>query len=474
MANPPLYISTRGRTEPVSFEQAVMSGLARDGGLFLPAEIPDARPLMAQWRTRQYADLAFEIYRLFSDLPPDPLRGLATQSVARFTHPEVVSLRPAGPFYLAELFHGPTLAFKDIALQFLGLLFEYYLARRPHRLTVLAATSGDTGSAAVHGLRGRQGLSLFVLYPHGRITRVQELQMITVLDENIHCAAVRGTFDDCQALVKSLFRDLEFRDRHQLGAVNSINWARLMAQIVYYFYAVFRLQAQTGADQVQVAVPTGNFGDIFAGYMASRMGLPIARLILATNENAILARFFATGRYERGPVHATLSPAMDIQAASNFERYLYYLSGERPDRVREWMTAFETTGRLTLEDWITHPDPLWAAGSANRAETLDTMRRLWRTAGIMPDPHTAVGLAVAERFRSDRWPTLVMATAHAAKFPEAVREAIGDDRPARHPTLEALHRLPVRRQVIPADETAIRQWMENPVSPPLTPPEPLP
>ncbi len=473
MAKPIPYISTRGATDPVSFEQAVMGGLARDGGLLLPAQIPDVRDCLPRWRSLGYAELAFEIFRLFSDIPSDVLRPMAAQSVTRFAHPDVVPVRQAGEFYLVELFHGPTLAFKDIALQFLGLLFEYYLQRNGQTLHVLAATSGDTGSAAVHGLRGRQGLALYVLYPCQRITPIQELQMITVPDANIHCAAIRGTFDDCQAIVKSLFRDLEFRDRLRLGAVNSINWARIMAQIVYYFYAVFKVQAATGADRVQVAVPTGNFGDIFAGYLASQMGLPIARLILATNENDILTRFFRTGRYERGPVQTTLSPAMDIQAASNFERYLYYRACGNAEQVRFWMAAFETSGALVVEDWPLRPDPLWAAGAADRAETLAAMRTFWRKYGILPDPHTAVGLAVAARFLTPDYPTAVLATAHPAKFPEAIREAVGDAEAARHPALDVLQRLPTRRHVLPPDEQAIRQWITHPVQPPWTPPEKL-
>ncbi|MBI2438815.1 MAG: threonine synthase, partial [Lentisphaerae bacterium] len=313
------YISTRGGTQAVDFQTTVLTGLARDGGLFLPESIPDVCAELSAWAALDYGALAQEVMRRFTDLPASDLRTLISDSYAAFRHPQVAPVVAVDGVHILELFHGPTLAFKDIALHFLGRLFEYYLARSGRRLNILAATSGDTGSAAIAGVRGRAGLRIFVLYPQGRISPMQELQMTTVPDDNVFCMAVRGSFDDCQNIVKTIFRDLKFRDRYELGAVNSINWARLLAQIVYYFYGVFQVMARTGARAVQVAVPTGNFGDIFAGYLALRMGLPISRLILATNENDSLAGFFSSGIYRRGKVQATLSPSMDIQVASNFE-----------------------------------------------------------------------------------------------------------------------------------------------------------
>ena len=318
------YVSTRDGGTPLRFTDTVLTGLARDGGLFLPDQIPDARARLDAWRRLPYADLAFEIMRLFADdIPDDTLAEMIRKSYAAFRHAEVTPVVQAGGIHILELFHGPTLAFKDVALQFLGNLFEHVLAKTGAEMNIVAATSGDTGSAAIYGVRGRARIRIFVMHPHGRVSPVQERQMTTVTDANVHNLAVDGTFDDCQDIVKALFNDLAFRDANRLGAVNSINWARVLAQTVYYFYAAFRVQDATGAAQVRFAVPTGNFGDIFAGYVAWRMGLPIDKLVLATNENDILARYFGTGAYSLGDVAPTLSPSMDIQVASNFERYLY-------------------------------------------------------------------------------------------------------------------------------------------------------
>lgn len=321
------YVSTRGGIDPVTFADAVMMGLAPDGGLLLPEEIPDVSGRLDEWRDLQYADLAVEIMSPFVDMPADKLAELVSRSCSEFDHDEVTPLVEMGDMHILELFHGPTLAFKDVALQFLGNLFEDVLRGSGRRMNILAATSGDTGSAAIHGVKGRDNIRIFVMHPHGRISRTQELQMTSVLDENVFNIGVDGSFDDCQGIMKSIFRDVEFKEKHALGSVNSINWARLLAQIVYYFYGAFRVMAKTGTETVRFAVPTGNFGDIFAGYVAYRMGLPVSKLVLATNSNDILARFFNTGVYERGGVTHSLSPSMDIQVASNFERYLYYHSG---------------------------------------------------------------------------------------------------------------------------------------------------
>ncbi len=454
------YISTRGGGDPLDFQQTLMTGLARDGGLLLPESIPDVRERLPAWRALSYADLAFEIMRLFTDIPDHDLRRLIADSYASFRHPEVAPVVRVGNRYVLELFHGPTLAFKDIALQFLGALFEYELERTGGRLNILAATSGDTGSAAIDGVRGRERIRIFVLFPKGRVSPIQERQMTAVLDDNVFCAAVEGSFDDCQEIVKTLFNDLEFRDSHALGAVNSINWARVLAQMVYYYYAAFRVQAATGAERVRFAVPTGNFGDILAGYLAARMGLPVGKLVLAANENDILSRFFKTGVYERGTVRATPSPSMDIQVASNFERYLFYRAGQDTAQVRAWMSAFSETGRLTVPDWAGRPDPLFQAGSADTAETLAALRGAWETDGYLADPHTAVGLAVADQALDPDEPMICLATAHPAKFGQAIRDATGKDL-AHHPVLDALAGKPVRCVTLPASDEAVREFVSD-------------
>ncbi|MBI2439780.1 MAG: threonine synthase [Lentisphaerae bacterium] len=455
------YISTRGGTEAVDFQTTVMTGLARDGGLFLPESIPDIHAELSAWATLDYGALAFEIMRRYADLPASDLRTLISDSCAAFRHPQVAPVVAVDGVHILELFHGPTLAFKDIALQFLGRVFEYYLARSGRRLNILAATSGDTGSAAIAGVCGRAGIRIFVLYPHGRISPMQELQMTTVPDDNVFCLAVRGSFDDCQSIVKTIFRDLEFRDRYELGAVNSINWARLLAQIVYYFYGVFQVMARCGARAVQVAVPTGNFGDIFAGYLALRMGLPISRLILATNENDSLAKFFTSGLYRRGKVQATLSPSMDIQVASNFERYLYYRVDRNPREICRLMETFAQSGELRLNGiGATGVDELIAAGSSATAEALAIIKEFYEQHGYLLDPHSAVGVSVGREFQKADEPTLALATAHPAKFAEAVRRATGRDL-AHHPELDALVGKPQRRMILNADVEAVRAFLRE-------------
>ncbi len=450
------YISTRGGGEPLPFCETVLTGLARDGGLLLPASVPDVRERLSAWRGLSYTDLAVEVMRLYADdLPVDVLRDLVDRSYRLFRHSEVTPVVPVGPVHILELFHGPTLAFKDVALQFLGNLFERVLQTQGGVLNIVAATSGDTGSAAIHGVRGRAGMRIFVLHPHGRVSPVQERQMTSVLDANVHNLAIDGSFDDCQSIVKSLFADLAFRDRYQLGAVNSINWARVLAQVVYYFYAAFRVMDRTGADRVRFSVPTGNFGDIFAGHVAWRMGLPIDRLILATNENDILARFFNTGHYTQGTVVPTRSPSMDIQVASNFERYLFYRAGSNAEHVRGWMEAFQRTGRLELPVAAGQTvDPLFLAGRGDTAATLSTIRTFWERDRYLLDPHTAVGVHVALSHLDPAVPTICLATAHPAKFGEAIREALGQDL-AHHPLLDALEGLPTRVARLPAQRTAV-------------------
>jgi threonine synthase len=318
------YISTRGGIEPIGFKEAVMMGLARDGGLLLPDTIPAVgKETIKKWQGLKFADLSFEVISLFApDIPAADLKGIIQRSYATFSHPEVTPLVKHGKVHILELFHGPTLAFKDVALQFLGNVFEYLLKQSGQRMNILGATSGDTGSAAIYGVRGKERINIFIIHPHKRVSRIQELQMTTVVDANVFNIAIRGTFDDGQAIVKTIFNDLDFKDKHGLGAINSINWARIVAQVVYYIYAA--LQFKEG--RVDFSVPTGNFGDIFAGFIARRM-LPdhIRNLVLATNENDLLSRFVTKGEYSLGKVVQTTSPSMDIQVASNFERFLYYL-----------------------------------------------------------------------------------------------------------------------------------------------------
>ncbi len=459
------YISTRGGIDPIGFQEAVMTGLARDGGLLIPRSIPDVTDRLADWSRLAYPDLAIEVLSLFADLDRADLSRLVRRSYAGFTAAEVTPVVPVGPVHILELFHGPTLAFKDVALQFLGHLFEHILQRTGGELNILAATSGDTGSAAIHGVRGRDRMRIFVLHPEGRVSPLQERQMTTVLDANVHNLAVAGSFDDCQAIVKRLFNDLAFRDRYALGSVNSINWARVLAQMVYYFYGAFRVQERTGAARVRFAVPTGNFGDIFAGYLAARMGLPIGRLVLATNENDILARFFATGEYRKGAVRWTVSPSMDIQVASNFERYLYYRAGESAGVVREGMRAFEREGVLRVApDAEGRVDPLIAAGRGTTEETLAVIREVHERQGYLLDPHTAVGVGVARAHLDPAEPMICLATAHPAKFGEAIERALGRDA-AHHPALEALKNLPTRKTRLPADAAAVREFVEHTLGP---------
>ena len=354
-----------------------------------------------------------------------------------------------------ELFHGPTLAFKDVALQLLGNLFEYVLSERDTVLNVLGATSGDTGSAAIAAVRGRGGLRICVLFPEKRTSRVQELQMTTVLDENVHCLAIEGSFDDCQGIMKSIFSEVDFKEKYQLGAINSVNCARLLAQVVYYFYAWGRIG---NGGPVSFCVPTGNFGDIFAGYLAARMGLPVDRLILATNENDILRKFFETGIYIRGQVHQTLSPSMDIQVASNFERYLYYcLHGDTRALVK-FMADFAHTGHASLPE-AGPVSELFMADLSTQEDTLRTIKDTYAAHRYLLDPHTAVGVSVGQRQPTSS-PLICLATAHPAKFPEAIQKAIGQDI-AHHPTLDGLGRMPTRKKNLPADKVAVQNYLRT-------------
>ncbi|KAG0165510.1 threonine synthase [Apophysomyces sp. BC1034] len=467
------YRSTRGQAKNYSFEEAVMAGLSPDGGLFIPHHIP---ALPANWRKEwshySFQDLSVAILSLFIDpteIPREDLRKLVEKSYSTFRHADVTPLaKVKDGFYVMELFHGPTFAFKDVALQFVGNLFEYFLERRNrndangkvHRLTVVGATSGDTGSAAIYGLRNKKNVSVFILHPRGRVSPIQEAQMTTVLDKNVHNLAVEGTFDDCQDIVKNLFGNTTFNGRHHLGAVNSINWARILAQTVYYFQAYFTLlrslqidpaSEQAAALQLNFSVPTGNFGDILAGFYAHKMGLPTHKLIVATNANDILYRFFETHAYEKqqteeGSVKATLSPAMDILVSSNFERLLWYLAKEEKNdedlagqTVAKWMEELKTNGSFCVSNEVVlNARNVFDAAMVSDEETLETIRAFYQPSAAnqtpyVLDPHTSVGVTAAERIQKrdqlQAYPAgqsimISMATAHPAKFSDAVETAL--------------------------------------------------
>lgn len=456
------YISTRGGIAPISFKKAVMMGLANDGGLLLPETIPQLdRATLASWQDLPYQELAFRVISLFAtDIPADDLKGLIDRSYATFSHREITPVVRQDGLYILELFHGPTLAFKDVALQLLGNLFEYLLRESGERMNIVGATSGDTGSAAIYGVRGKEKINIFIMHPHGKTSPVQERQMTTVLDPNVHNIAVRGTFDDCQNIVKGLFNDLAFKEHYALGAVNSINWARVLAQVVYYFYAYYRVSASFGKE-VYFAVPTGNFGDIFAGYVAKRMGLPIRRLLLATNENNILTRFINEGDYSLGDVVQTVSPSMDIQVASNFERYLYYLFGEDSSRIREAFSSLSRNGRIDIaEAELAAVKSEFASRSVNQTETLATITSFYEQTGYILDPHTAVGVKAARELVTDGTPTICLATAHPAKFAEAVVRAIGQE-PPRPAALQGIESLPTRCVVRDAESEQIKELIRE-------------
>jgi len=457
------YLSTRGKVRDISFKDAVMMGLADDGGLLLPETIPALSPgELAALEKLAYPELAFQILsRFVGDIPAADLKGLIDRSCRSFDHPEITPIRHEDGVYVLELFHGPTLAFKDVALQFLGNLFEYLLKERNEKMNIVGATSGDTGSAAIYGVRGKENINIFILHPHHKVSPIQELQMTTVTDPNVFNLAIRGTFDDGQRIVKEIFGDLDFKARFSLGAVNSINWARVLAQIVYYFYAWGRVRRATGCQNLYFSVPTGNFGDIFAGYVAKRMGLPIRRLILATNENSILTRFVRNGDYSIDKVVATLSPSMDIQVASNFERYLYYLFDQDTSRVRQAMADFQQTGCLHFSAGEqTRVTEDFLALSVTREQTLATIRDFHATTGYLLDPHTAVGVKAGRDLAGGEAPVVCLATAHPAKFGDAVRQAICRA-PEAPPALTGIEGREQRCEIIDADTRAVKDFVEK-------------
>ena len=456
------YVSTRGKTDPVSFKEAVMMGLAPDKGLLVPESIPQIQDKLEAWKSLSYTDLAFEIMSLFTtDMPDEDLKKLIATSYSTFDADEVTPVVKAGDKYILELFHGPTLAFKDVALQFLGNIFEYILEEQGGELNILGATSGDTGSAAIYGVRGKDKINIFVMHPHNRVSPVQERQMTSVLDSNVYNIAIDGSFDDAQSILKETFADLDFKNEHSLGAVNSVNWCRILGQVVYYFYGAFRVQEETGAEKVQFSVPTGNFGDIFAGYIAYMMGAPIQKLILATNENDILNRFFNTGKYEMGDVNLTISPSMDIQIASNFERWCYFHFDKDSVKLTELFEGFASGQPIAVDkDTNGAIDPIISAGIGETEGTLAVIKKYWEEHNYLLDPHTAVGVYVAEKIAEDSTPVICLATAHPAKFKQAIIDATGEDL-AHHSKIDGLDTLPTRCEVLPADINVIKDYMDK-------------
>ena len=458
------YLSTRGEASGRTFSEILLEGLAPDGGLYLPERYPtvDAATL-ARWRRLPYPELAFELLSLYvDDVPAADLRALLarTYTAEVFGDARIVPLRPLEPgVFVLGLSNGPTLAFKDLAMQFLGQAFEYELARQGRSLKVLGATSGDTGSAAEYALRGKRGVSVFMLSPLGRMSPFQQAQMFSLQDANIHNVAVQGVFDDCQDLVKAVSADLAFKQRHAIGTVNSINWARLLAQVVYYFAGYFQATKDDGAG-VDFAVPTGNFGNICAGHIARQMGLPLRRLVLATNENDVLDEFFRTGRYRvrsAAETHETSSPSMDISKASNFERFVFDAVGRDPARTRALFAEVESRRvfALTEAERARLPAFGFVSGRSTGADRLATIRQVHRAFGEVIDPHTADALKVGRDQAEAGTPMVVLETALAAKFGATVHEAIGLEppRPARFEGIEAL---PRRFVTMPVDVAALK------------------
>ncbi len=453
------YVSTRGAAPTLGFSDALLTGLARDGGLYAPFAVPKWTPdSIRALRGLSYAEAAVRVMADFiaADVPPAELESMTADAYAGFRHAATTPLTQIEPnLFALELFHGPTLAFKDFAMQWLARAMDRVLAERGERATILGATSGDTGAAAIEAFGGLSRADVYILFPLNRVSDVQRRQMTTVGKPNVHAIAVRGTFDDCQRIVKGLFGDLSFRDDLKLSGVNSINWARILAQIVYYFVAGVALGAPERA--VCFSVPTGNFGDILAGYYAKRMGLPIERLIVATNENDILARALASGRYEPREVKATQSPSMDIQVSSNFERLLFEASGQDSGAVRALMADLAADGRFTIP-----PAALSAiradfdAERVGEAECAAEMRRVWRACETIVDPHSAVGIAAARRAlaRAPSTPVVALGTAHPAKFPDAVERATGV-RPALPRHLADLMERPETFVTAPNDAAAV-------------------
>jgi len=419
------YISTRGKVEKCGFIDAFLMGLANDGGLVVPSEIPHiSEQTLKQWESLSYQDLMLEIFSYYTndEIPYEDLKKLVYDSYSTFRDTAVTPVKQINDqLSVLELFHGPTFAFKDVALQFMGNLYSYVATRRNEIINILGATSGDTGAAAIQGVRGKEGIRICILHPHQKVSKVQELQMTTVQDDNVLNLSVKGNFDDCQQSIKELFADVEFKQKFHLRAINSINFVRILAQTVYYFYAYFQIAKKQSVGKINFCVPTGNFGNIFSGYLAKQMGLPVGKLILATNENNILERFVKEGLYMPGDFRSTHSPSMDIQIASNFERYLYYLNGKDAAKVAELMNRFRTEGKIefTTEELEKVAQDFVALGVQNQ-ECLNVINKYNEQYQYLFDPHTACGVAAYEAHNGDGEICVVFATAHPAKFNESI------------------------------------------------------
>ena len=447
------FISTRGQTPSLGFSDAVATGLAPDGGLFLPETLPDFSGQLAAFEKLSYAELCFEFMRVFAtDIPAATLRTIVDESYTTFADPAIAPLKPLGKnLYVLELFHGPTLAFKDFALQLLGNLYAHQCVVRRETINVLGATSGDTGAAAIHGLLGKPGTAIFILYPDGRVSPLQERQMACTGAANVFAIAIDGSFDDAQASLKEIFGDQAFRTHHRLSAVNSINLARVLAQCVYYLYAWLRLPAAERGN-VEFVVPTGNFGNVLAGWLLQQMGVPIRSFKVATNQNDILYRLFTTGEYRVGAVLPSLAPSMDIQVASNFERFIYFNVGRDAERVREVMQTFKTTGAYTFPDF---KRATFSASRTSDAEIASLITRVYREHGYIVDPHTACGF---KELNPDRV-SIVLSTASPAKFPDTIRSAIGVE--PTHPSLEVLKSKPIVKHLLASTPAAIRAYIDR-------------
>jgi threonine synthase len=459
------FVSTRGRAPALSFSDAVLTGLARDGGLYVPETWPQIAPdEIGGMADGRYETIAATVLRAFVgeefDAAADRYTRMITEAYATFRHPSVTPLVEIGPgHYILELFHGPTLAFKDVAMQLLARLTDDILSRRGERATIVGATSGDTGSAAIEAFRGRDNVDIFIMHPKGRTSEVQRRQMTTVLDDNVHNIAIEGTFDDCQNILKGLFNNLAFRDEVRLTGVNSINWGRIVPQIAYYFKAAAAFGAPDR--EISFTVPTGNFGDIFAGYAAKRMGLPIRHLVIATNENDILRRALETGRYETATVKPTTSPSMDIQVSSNFERLLFEALGRDGAAVAALMDGLKQSGSFTIPaNALAAIKADFSAATTSEDQTREEIALTQRETGYLLDPHTAVGTSVVRRLTSGSVPMVTLATAHPAKFPAAVKAATGIE-PALPLWLADLYDRPEHFDVLANDQTVVEAYVKG-------------
>ena len=458
------YVSTRGDAPILGFEDVMLSGLAVDGGLYVPQEWPSfTNKEISEMRDCSYNEIAEKVTSPFVDgeLDNATLRNLIEVSYSRFGHPAKAPLiKIDKSMWILELFHGPTLAFKDFALQLLGNLFEEVLKQRKKRITIVGATSGDTGSAAIEACKCRENIDIFILHPEGRTSEIQRRQMTTVDAENVHNISIQGSFDDCQDLVKLMFSDIDFRNNHNLSAVNSINWVRIMAQVVYYFTSAVALGAPD--KKISYAVPTGNFGDVFAGYVAKKMGLSIERLIVGTNANDILTRFFNSNDMSVRPVVSTLSPSMDIQVSSNFERLVFDLAENDPGVVRRAIKSFRDTGHMDLPpEILVSARQIFSAARLEDEGILAVIRSLWETCNVVVDPHTATGIhAAKEQLPQNIDPVVVLATAHPAKFPDAVAAAIGHS-PKLPDKLSHIMSADEQYVVLPADIKAVKQYVST-------------